>query len=303
MLPCVLDPIGPITIRSFLVSATRPFEPVRRTRYVSALLSIIILTSAAAAHAGANVLFPAPLHITREVSDPISGTTAVIDEYCHGNRIVSVSGSRTAIVDHEADTLTVIDFASGTYSITKFDEMAKLQPSTAAAGTVASSASEWRVTPQGGRAIGSRHGNTVEAERKTAAGREVIRITADRDLTISRAAMDALVGFGYPNAPNSAADVVAGALRENARRVASAGTSAGGAEGRYALPLEYNVRHVIGEESIETRNVVTRIGAEIAPRDRVAIPLGAKLVESQAVAARRLLEELDRLPVSSPQGN
>jgi hypothetical protein len=47
-----------------------------------------ILTTLVATHAiAAEMLFPEPLHITREIADPISGSTVTVEEYCHGNRI------------------------------------------------------------------------------------------------------------------------------------------------------------------------------------------------------------------------
>ncbi len=90
----------------------------------AAVVSVLfVATSAQAAQA---VLFPAPLHITREVTDPITGSKAVIDEYCHGNRVVAVSGRRTSIVEYDKGHITVIDFGAGTYSHTKFELVAKL---------------------------------------------------------------------------------------------------------------------------------------------------------------------------------
>jgi len=71
------------------------------------------------------VLFPAPMHLTRVVSDPISGSETVIEEYCHGNRMVSVAGRRTAIAEYDKQTVTTIDFEAGTYSVATFDELAK----------------------------------------------------------------------------------------------------------------------------------------------------------------------------------
>ncbi|HEX6088023.1 MAG TPA: hypothetical protein VF266_26070 [Thermoanaerobaculia bacterium] len=110
------------------------------------------------------VLFPAPLHLTREVTDPIGGSKTVIEEYCHGNRVVSVSGSRTAIAEYDKGTVTTIDFAAGTYSIATFDELAKA----------------WR-TPR-------------------AAAAPAMRVTPDRRHTISREAAEVLLGIAYPAA-------------------------------------------------------------------------------------------------------
>ena len=52
--------------------------------------------------AGQTPIFSAPLHLTREVTDPISGRIDVIDEYCVGNRMVSVArkGERVSIADY-----------------------------------------------------------------------------------------------------------------------------------------------------------------------------------------------------------
>jgi hypothetical protein len=110
------------------------------------------------------VLFPAPLHLTREVTDPIGGSKTVIEEYCHGNRVVSVSGSRTAIAEYDKRTVTTIDFAAGTYSIATFDELAKA----------------WR-TPR-------------------AAAAPAMRVTPDRRHSVSREAAEVLLGIAYPAA-------------------------------------------------------------------------------------------------------
>src|SRR5260370_24106548 len=82
-----------------------------------------LLAGAAALAAGP--LFPTPLHITRQVHDTISGKTAVLDEYGYGNRLVDIRGSRTSIADYEKGELVEIDRASGTYSVTRFDAVAR----------------------------------------------------------------------------------------------------------------------------------------------------------------------------------
>src|SRR5262245_33193591 len=74
---------------------------------------------------GAEPLFPTPLHITRQVHDPITDRTFVLDEYAQGNRLVSVSGAKTSIADYEKGELTEIDRDTATYSVTRFDAIAK----------------------------------------------------------------------------------------------------------------------------------------------------------------------------------
>jgi len=119
------------------------------------------------------VLFPAPLHLTREVTDPIRGTKSVVEEYCHGNRVVSVSGHRTAIAEYDKGTVTTIDFDAGTYSIATFDELAKAWPASKAS--------------------------------------PAMRVTPDARHTLSREAAEVLLGAAYPLPPVS--DKVLGALR------------------------------------------------------------------------------------------
>ncbi len=94
-----------------------------KTVCVSCILTILVVTPAIAAE----VLFPEPLHITREITDPISGSTVTVDEYCHGNRIGAVEGPRTAIVDYERGEITSIDRSRGTFSVTSFEAVASAQ--------------------------------------------------------------------------------------------------------------------------------------------------------------------------------
>ena len=45
-------------------------------------------------------LFPTPLHFVRRVEDPIANSTTEVDEYCTGNKIITIRGAKTAIVDY-----------------------------------------------------------------------------------------------------------------------------------------------------------------------------------------------------------
>ncbi len=220
------------------------------------LWAMVLLAPASALSAAERVLFPDPLHITRELSDPVTQKTIVIDEYCQGNRVVSVSGQRTAIADYAKGELTEIDFAAGTYSITKFEQIARANEKHA---------------PRG-------NGGTRRIEAK-----------GDARKTLSRGAVEALMGIGYPHRSDPAADAVLDSLRSRER-----GISTNAMTEQYRLPLEHVVRVDVGGETIETRNVIKRLGNELPPLDALTIPPGAKLVESKAVAMQRLLEELDR---------
>jgi hypothetical protein len=245
--------------------------------------------------APSEVLFPAPLHITRELQDPITGSKSVIDDYCHGNRVVSVNGRKTAIAEYDRNVVTTIDFDAGTYSITKFDDLAKAwhQPSTQrriATNEAQREQPQWRVESKGGRVIASRPGESMEAELKDPRGRQVIRMTADAQVRLSRAAAEVLLGVAYPNRPDPAADVLLGALKSKQPRIATNGVAA---PAEYHLPLEQVLVHELDGETLEMRNTVLRIGNELPPPELLAVPPGAKLVESDIVATRRMLDELD----------
>ena len=45
------------------------------------------------------VLFPQPVHLTRQITDPFAAAPVVVEQYCYGNRVVTVRGARTTIAD------------------------------------------------------------------------------------------------------------------------------------------------------------------------------------------------------------
>lgn len=218
-------------------------------KHAAALFLIVVTTSALAAE---EVLFPAPLHLTREITDPITGSKSVVEQYCHGNRVVAVSGRRTSIAEYDKGLLTTIDFETGTYSVTKFSDLARA----------------WeRPAPQ-----------REDHEAMRASPEETVRVKPDRRVTLSRAAVEVLTGLAWPRRPDPAANAILDALRS---------------DDDYFLPIEHAVEHEIGGEKLVIRNVIVRVGSELAPPDALAMPPGAKLVESEVTAARRLLDDLD----------
>jgi hypothetical protein len=224
--------------------------------------ALFLIALATAALAAEEVLFPAPLHLTREISDPITGSKSIIDQYCHGNRVVAVSGKRTSIAEYDKGLLTTIDFEAGTYSVTKFADLARA----------------WeRGGPPPREDLA-----TMRAEPE-----ETVRVKPDRRVTLSRAAAEVLTGLAWPRRRDPSADAVLDALRS---------------ETDYFLPLEHVVEYVIDGEKLEIRNVIVRVGSELAPPDALAVPPGARLVESEVTAARRLLDELDGIRARSAEG-
>jgi hypothetical protein len=106
---------------------------------------------------GAGALFPRPLHLVRKVDDPISKTSATLDEYCIGNRVVTVRGAQVTIGDYEAQQLTEIDHAAQTWSVTPFADIAQSRAALDARMGI-------KPTPHGARMTisGSRSGSDVE---------------------------------------------------------------------------------------------------------------------------------------------
>lgn len=240
------------------------------------------------------VLFPRPLHITREVRDSLAADPSVVDEYCHGNRIVSIAGSRTAIADFGARTLTEIDFERGTWSVTSFEALASAREALAPGGARASSRDEsspWRVEHRGPRAVGPRRGDSFELRHDAGEVRRTVRITADRELTLSRPALEALLGLGHPNRRDEGGEALVEALARSGSRIAA--DAAGASTRELPFPLEHVMRIEMDGEVIERASVVLRVGEELPPPERLAVPPGATLVESRHVAAHRLMLELD----------
>ncbi|MEO8380980.1 MAG: hypothetical protein ABI779_15060 [Acidobacteriota bacterium] len=217
------------------------------------------------------VLFPAPLHLTREITDPVTGGKSVVEEYCHGNRVVAVTGTRTAIAEYDKGVLTVIDFEAGTYSVTKFDDLARA----------------WA----GSTTTGAERTGLARTDSAEPAGS--MQLKGDQRHLLTRDAVEVLLGLAYPSHRDASADAAVSTLRTQGRRAVTNAAASENAAADYALPLEQVQTIDVGGESVEVRNTVVRVGSELAPPDVLAVPSGARLVESSAIAARRMLEELD----------
>ena len=148
----------------------------------------------------AQPLFPKALHLSRRVDDPMSHRTSQIEQYCAGNRVVSIDGTRVAIVDYDRQNVTEIDHARGTYSVTRFDEIANAGASVAHAAAKPSTAKSWTATPlgvQSSPAAGRSMDAFAFASQTNA--RRTMHVGVDRGVVLSRGALDALIGASYPN--------------------------------------------------------------------------------------------------------
>jgi hypothetical protein len=226
----------------------------------------VALLAAMAAGAG-EVLFPKPLHLTRRIEDPFSKTPIVVEEYCAGNRVVTVRGERVVIADYERQELTEIDRAAATYSITRFDEIARSLPPAETA----------RVNTRSRKLPGDRFEFIVENSAKADAAitRTKIEVSVDRTVQLRKPALDVLLGAAYPYRPGA----------HHSRLMEAAGTG---------LPSEQITTYEFEGREVVTRSVITRVAEERVPPELVALPPGARRVESRFSLTHETAEELDR---------
>jgi hypothetical protein len=155
---------------------------------------------------GAATLFPTPLHLVRRIDDPLARSSSIVEEFCAGDRIISISGNRVAITDFAAQTLTEIDHDTATFSITRFDEIAKARSAAPAA---------------------------INAS---------VEVKADRTVALSRDAVEALVGAAYPNRRDSTHEKILSAVAPAGGRLAAQSKD----EAAFALPRETIVTYEEG---------------------------------------------------------
>jgi hypothetical protein len=256
-----------------------------------ALLVVVVLHSSAFAAAP---LFPAAIHLTRTLDDPLTGRATTLDEYYLADRAVTIAGNRTVIIDYSRHEVTEIDRASATYSVTKFEDIAALR---AAIGGVKAAAKS--VVSRTGSA--RRAGRAVEVfTSDDAASSFHAEVAVDSSIAMSRDAFDVIGGSAYPNSGGATADLSRAAAHRGGKGNANIHAESVDAADVYGLPVEQTFRWSISGKTLTASNRVTRIGDEIVPPELVAIPPGAKLVPSHTVEAKHLLDELDALKPALP---
>lgn len=246
----------------------------------------------------AEVLFPTPLHLTRRVHESIGGGTTTVEQYCYGNRVITVRGPITTVADYDKSEITEIDRESGTYSISRFDQIAKALNPRSLPATSPSSKQAWELRKVGrAGALSTRSTEIFEADRKDEAVTRHLRIGIDGSVALSKDALDVLTGSAFPANPKEEDVAIASAAK--GRGLAAASQAAGGAKAaeRYGLPVEQLFRFDVEGQTAEYRDVVVRVGEEVPPADLVAIPAGAKLVESRLIKTTRMIDAIDRLPL------
>lgn len=255
----------------------------------------VILALTAFEAVATEMLFPEPLHLRREVHDPISGTVTTVDQYCIGNRIVSVAAGRVAITDYAREELTEIDRDAATFSITPFRDIA------AAAGSMPQTSA--KSTAAAARPLPSKRsadGRTLEAfEFVQRANGEMltVEVAVDRQVTLPAAAVEALIGAAFPNRRGLVHDAMMRAAAPSStpgRRMQTTSAES------YSLPFEYAVTTEAGGERLTFRTIITAVNRTVPAPELVTIPPGATRVESRLVAVPRALQEIDGVRPRTP---
>jgi hypothetical protein len=110
-------------------------------------------------------------------------------------------------------------------------------------------------------------------------------------VTLSRRALDAITGSGYPNRTSNQQEAVA---RACARTTANARIETTSVAESYGLPLEQSITiEADGNTRLTVRNSIVRVTNDLPPPEVLAIPAGAKLVESRAAQLQKTLKELE----------
>ena len=239
----------------------------------SSIKRLLLLVAVCLPLSAQDALFPEAKHFVRRVENPLAKSVTTLQEYCAGNQLVTVNGDRVAVMDYAKQELLEIDRAAGTYSITRFDELAALQ------AREESNRQSWTARPLGTRrfATTGRALDTVALQRD----RDTIELGLDRRVTLTRAAAEVLIGAAYPNVKRPEHDAILSALRT---------------ESAYALPVEQSVTYEAEGQSVTLRSSVVSVTGDRVPHELVVIPPGAVRVESHAVRTARMLRELDQLP-------
>lgn len=256
------------------------------------VLTFCLLVAGTVPAVAAPALFPKPLHLVRRVEDPFVKKAVVVDQYCAGDRVVTVSGNRVTIVDYAAQQMTEIDRAASTYSITRFDEIAR---ATVAPAAAAKAVVTPRVTPLGMKSSASgRSADSFEID----GGKLKVVAGIDRTVVLSRDAVEVLIGSAYPGVKRPEHDALLGvaAAPRNNNRIAA---NAAAAPADYGLPIEQTIT-VQNEDgtSATTRVSIVRFDNDPPPAALLVIAPESKRVESRVSRFSQEMHDADTIPIA-----
>jgi hypothetical protein len=241
---------------------------------------------------GATVLFPRPLHLVRRVDDPISKSVATIDEYCAGNRVVTVRGPKVTIADYDAQQLTEIDHAAQTWSVTPFAEIAQSRAALDARIGAKTDAPAARLTAVSGHSLNALETFVDEEPHRR------LDIGIDRRITLSRAAAEVLIGTAYPGKGSAEQEEILAAAGDGGVSAMGAGAAV---SATYGLVTERTLTIDVDGTKLVSHNSIVRVGDEMAPADATLIDPSAKRIESRLTRLARELREIDTLPTANAQ--
>lgn len=254
--------------------------------FIAAIAAPLVFATAALA---GDVLFPAPLHIARQVDDPLAPGPLLLDEYYAGNRAVAVRGDRVSIADYAKGELLEIDRAANTFSRTPFSRIA-----TARASAAVQPAGRWETLRGARNRVAGVDSESVILRATDESAIRAIEITFHPGRRISRDAFDVITGAAFPNGPRREHDAIARAAAGSRLEAQSSQPAT------LQLPLEEVITYAAAGETLVVRNAVIAVDGALAPEHLLAPMPGAKEVESPIVVRQKLLEELDRLPNAPP---
>jgi hypothetical protein len=196
-----------------------------------------------------------------------------------------------AIADYDAQQLTEIDHAAQTWSVTPFADIARSRNDLDARIGNKTPAGETKVTALGRVANGD--GYVIgEAHRRT-------QVAFNRNIALSRAAAEVLIGAAYPNGRNAEADGILSAAGNHA--TVSAMSAGGAGDAVYGLLVERTLTIEDGGTTLVSRNEVIRIGDETAPAGVMIIEPGARRIESRLTRLAREVRDIDTIPSAKTQ--
>lgn len=279
-----------------------------RTASITIPVVFFLLAAAAAAD---EPLFPQPLHLTRQVEDPVTGVATTVEEYFAGNRAVSIAADATAIVDYARGECIRIDRARGTWSVATLHALARAARAGRSAAPAGAGADAWVLEDAGSDRRGSRDVVVYRASRP-APRRDArspgalessfsrfplaLEIAIDRSVVLSRGGAEVIAGAAWPDERSPEAEAILDAARgEGVVAPAAVGAAFPAA---FGLPLETILTWRDGDEEIRLVNRVVRVGHELPPQELLQIPRGARRVEDPRLAAAALLDALDRSGVA-----
>lgn len=247
-----------------------------------------LLVSALAALSLGTTLFAqqtATLHLKRRVSDPLSDTSTLVDEFLEGSRLVSIAGPKTVIVDYSAATITIIDRERGTVATGTFEEFAAGHPAPRAAAK--NREDEWRRGASNAVTHAGRSAERVELVPQDRSGDITkVTLTFDSNIVLGADALGALTGSRYPGTPDPSARAIAAGARRN-RATEKAAES-------FALPLKIEITYDVMGEQFTVTNEVLAVDNDVPSPRLLEIPTGAQRVEPPFVVLKRELDAADQ---------